>query len=139
MQQGLPPLTVEDPPSLGEPDYPFLGNQSLVSNTKSINTSQDSILPKHFFIEGFVPPYNPAIIYPLGQLLIQVAHVPTISSNISTPTIPSKTNGLWDFMDNFGPPSLPQSIVNTTPLIVNPAIQTMPSPSNLVTPNMRET
>jgi len=98
---------VEDLLSLGEPDYPSSGNQSLISNTESINTSQDSILPEDFFNEGFVPPYNPLITNPLGLILIQVASVPIMSSTIPTPTILSVTNESWAFVDKFGPPSLP--------------------------------
>lgn len=105
--QGLPPLTVEDLLHLSDLDYTSFGNQSRVSNTKSNNTSQDLILSEEFFTKGFVPSYNPPITDPLELLLIQVSLVPTISSTIPTSNILSATNGLWAFLDNFHPPSLP--------------------------------
>lgn len=44
--------------------------------------------------------------------------------------------GSWDFVDKFGPPTLPLLIVSNTQLIGYIAIQTMPSLNNLVTPTM---
>ena len=110
--QALPPLTLEDPLSPNESDYPSAGNHSLISNTELVYTSHDSILPEDLFTKGFIPPYNPMITNPLGPLLIQVSLVPSMSSTIPIPIIPSMTNGSWDFVDTFGPLSLPQSIVS---------------------------
>lgn len=59
-----------------------------------------------------------------------------MSSTIPIPTIPSMTNGSWDFVDTFGPPPLPYSTVSTTPLMENLDIPTMPSLGTIVTPNM---
>lgn len=133
---GLPRLNLEDFSSLGEPDSPSSGNQSPVSNTKSHKTSQDTILPEEFFHKGFVPPYNPPLLDPLGPMLVQVAPIPIMSSLIPTSNIPMMTNGLGSFVDNVSPPSLPLPMVSTTQLIGHPTIQTMPSLRNLVTPVM---
>lgn len=132
---GLPPLSVMDPPTPSEPDYPSLGNQSPRSHTKSVWTSHDSILPEDFFIEGFIPPFNPPITNLLGPLLIPVAPLPHVSSAEPIPTIPLMTNGSWDFVDTFGPPLLPKSTVNDTPLMENPAIPTVLGLNHIVTPN----
>lgn len=96
-------MTMEDSSSLDEPDYPSSCNQSPVSNTESVNTSQDLILVEYFFTEGFVPSYNPPITDPLGRILIQIAPIPTMSSNIPTPSIPLVTNDrgiLWTTLDH---------------------------------------
>lgn len=137
--QGIPPLTMEDPSSHSELNYPSSGNQSPSSNTESICTSRDSSLLESFFTEGFIRPYNPPITNLFGPLLIPVAPVLPMSSSKPIPTIPLMTNGSWYFVDTFGPHPLPQSIVSTILMMGNLVIPTIPSPSTIVTPNMSGT
>ena len=136
---GLPPLIVEDPSSPSELDYPSLGNRSLRSNTESVWTSHDSRLLEYSFTEVFIPPYNPSIMNPLGPLLIQVEFVPPMSFVGPIHTIPSTANRSWSFVDTFGPLPPPKSTVNTTPLMDNPSIPTVPCSNPIVTPNLSGT
>lgn len=103
----LPPLILEDRPSSSEPNSPSSGNQSPRSYRESVWTTNDSSLPEDLFSAGFLPPYNPPITNLLDPLLVCVAPVPHVSSIGTFPSIPSMTNGSWNFLDTFGPPPLP--------------------------------
>ena len=107
-------MTLEDLSSLGELDSCYLGNQCLVSNTESHNTSHEILLHEDFFQEGVVPPYNPPLADPLGPVLVQVAVVPFRCSPVPTSNIPEGPNGSWSFGDNLSPPLLPPLMVSTT-------------------------
>lgn len=94
--------------SLGDPVSPSSGNQYPVSNTKSHNTSQETILYEDFFNKGVVPPYSHPLTDPLQPVLVQVAPVPIMYLSVPTSNIPLVTNGSWPFVDNFSPPPHPR-------------------------------
>lgn len=132
--KGIPPPTVEDPLTPSESNYPSSGNQSPRTNTGSVSTSHDSSLPGDFYLEGFIPPYNPSITNLLGPLLILVSLIPPISFIEPILTIPSMINESWDFVDTFGPPPPPQLTVSTPSLMAKQTIPTMSVLSTIVTP-----
>ena len=72
---------------------------------------------------------------PLEHVLALV--VPVLPALVvgTFPSIQPTTNGLWNFADTFHPPPLPQSIVTTTPVMVNPAIPFVPGPTTHMTPS----
>ncbi len=132
---GLPPLIVEYPPSSSEPDSPSSGNRSPRSHTESVWTTNDSSFPEDFFIEGFLPHFNPPLTNLLDPLLIPAAAVLPVSVGGTFPSIPSMTNGSWNFADTFGPPPFLQSTVTTTPSMANPAIPFVLGKTTHMTPS----
>ena len=84
---GLPPLILEDPPSSTDSDSSSSRNQSPKSHMGSVWTTDDSSLPKDFFMEGFLPHFNTPLTNPSNPIVVHMILVLPSSVGGTFPSI----------------------------------------------------